>query len=76
MKVLEMARLGSRFDRAHSPGDRATRAARCPPHPESPRPGDYSVEVDGAPPTITLRIAGDALLECHIYDEPKDVQAN
>jgi hypothetical protein len=76
MSGLDVARFGSAFDAAlidaiaQQDPDVARRLLA------ELRAGNYEIEVDGTPPTITVRIAGSVVLEANLYQEPKGVRLN
>ena len=74
--AAEMARLGSNFDRALASAIAQQASGVAERILGALERGDYSVEVAGTPPVIVLRIAGDVLLECFVYEEPADVKVN
>ncbi len=72
----ELARLGSNFDRALADAIAGQTPEAAQRVLDALERGHYEVQVEGKPPTITLRIAGDVLLEANLYPEPKDARLN
>jgi len=72
----ELARLGSNFDRALADAIAQQEPLVAERIMAALERGDYEVQVEGKPPTITLRISGDTLLACHLYKEPTDAPLN
>ena len=74
--LRDLAEFGSHFDRAlaHAIAQQEPGAAER--IMAALERGDYEVQFEGKPPTITLRISGDVLLEAKLYREPADARLN